>query len=52
MESKGVNELGSSKVAENAEPIVSASEDVKWGTSQIPVQNAPDPLKNPVSAGK
>jgi hypothetical protein len=52
MEDKGVNAMDSSKVAKNDEPIANASEDVKWGTAQIPCTPAPDSLKNATAAGK
>jgi hypothetical protein len=47
--SKGVNAMDSAQVAKNDEPIVSAPESVKWGTDQLPVVNAPDPLKNAIT---
>ena len=52
MEDKGMNEMGCCKVAKLDEPIVNASEDVKWGTAQLPCVHAPDCCKNAVSEKK
>lgn len=52
MEDKGVNALNSTVVAKNEPQADNLSEAEKWGTDQLPKQDAPEAGKNFVTGKK